>query len=116
MAMEIFIFPSCCRKLPYQEKHAMQQASIVGNIEATGILRKPNESTESFYQEVEGRGHFGRDESQVSAVVEFGAGRGYLTQMLTDCYGLSKVCLIERKSYKLKVSFLQRRIIFIKPC
>ncbi|XP_042402531.1 tRNA:m(4)X modification enzyme TRM13-like isoform X1 [Zingiber officinale] len=110
--LDSYVIPDACsawlkqqhldRKLPYQEKHAMQQASIVGNIEATGILQKPNESTEPFYQEIVGRDHFGRDESQIPAVVEFGAGRGYLTQMLTDCYGLGKVCLIERKSYKLK--------------
>lgn len=42
-------------------------------------------------------------DTDVSAVVEFGAGRGYLTQMLADCYGIKKVLLVERKSYKLKV-------------
>ncbi|WOL05142.1 hypothetical protein Cni_G13867 [Canna indica] len=45
-----YIIPDACnkwlkqqldRKLPYQEKHALQQASIIGNIEAFGILRKP---------------------------------------------------------------------------
>ncbi|PRQ20818.1 putative methyltransferase TRM13, S-adenosyl-L-methionine-dependent methyltransferase [Rosa chinensis] len=38
----------------------------------------------------------------VPAVVEFGVGRGYLTQMLADCYGIKRVFLVERKSYKLK--------------
>jgi hypothetical protein len=38
------------------------------------------------------------------AVVEFGAGRGYLTQMLADCYGIKNIFLVERRSYKLKVS------------
>ncbi|KAI8522591.1 hypothetical protein RHMOL_Rhmol13G0008100 [Rhododendron molle] len=42
------------------------------------------------------------DDACVPAVVEFGAGRGYLTQMLADCYGIKKVFLVERKSYKLK--------------
>lgn len=46
------------------------------------------------------------DGNGVPAVVEFGAGRGYLTQMLADCYGIKKVLLVERKSYKLKVSLL----------
>lgn len=41
----------------------------------------------------------------VPAVVEFGAGRGYLTQLLADCYGIMKVILVERKSYKLKVTY-----------
>lgn len=52
--------------------------------------------------------HVGCDRSKndddIPAVVEFGAGRGYLTQMLVDCYGIERVILVERKSYKLKVS------------
>lgn len=42
------------------------------------------------------------DLNDAPAVVEFGAGRGYLTQMLADCYWISKIFLVERKSYKLK--------------
>ncbi|KAK9266716.1 hypothetical protein L1049_007369 [Liquidambar formosana] len=42
------------------------------------------------------------DDNGIPAVVEFGAGRGYLTQMLADCYGIKRVFLVERKSYKLK--------------
>lgn len=76
----------------------MQQASIVGNLENFGVLknslgRKPSKCEEP----VEG------EEDGVSTVIEFGAGRGYLTQMLADCYGINKVFLVERKSYKLKV-------------
>ncbi|RRT83969.1 hypothetical protein BHE74_00045028 [Ensete ventricosum] len=92
------------RKLPYQEKHAMQQASIIGNMEAFEMLQKPKDLTNSFYQECDGRSDdVDGDKSRVSAVVEFGAGRGYLTHMLTDCYGIKKAILVERKSYKLKV-------------
>ncbi|KAI9099003.1 hypothetical protein K1719_024770 [Acacia pycnantha] len=81
------------RKLPFQEKHVMQQASILGNLEIFGVLksslgRKPFECKE--------------EEDVVPAVIEFGAGRGYLTQMLADCYGIKRVFLVERKSYKLK--------------
>ncbi|WOL15556.1 hypothetical protein Cni_G24337 [Canna indica] len=91
------------RKLPYQEKHALQQASIIGNIEAFGILRKPKkEWTRPFCHEFVGRDDFDGDESQVRAVVEFGAGRGYLTHMLMDCYGITNAFLVERRSYKLK--------------
>ncbi|XP_065033930.1 tRNA:m(4)X modification enzyme TRM13 isoform X4 [Musa acuminata AAA Group] len=90
------------RKLPYQEKHAMQQASIIGNIEAFGMLQKPKDLTNPFCQECDGSDDVDGDESRVSAVVEFGAGRGYLTHMLTDCYGIKKAFLVERKSYKLK--------------
>ncbi|XP_058197413.1 uncharacterized protein LOC131313232 isoform X2 [Rhododendron vialii] len=86
-------------KLPYQEKHVLQQASILGNLEEFGVLKNTD-------------GHMSRgdfpsdgptvDDACVPAVVEFGAGRGYLTQMLADCYGIKKVFLVERKSYKLK--------------
>ncbi|PSS06067.1 TRNA:m(4)X modification enzyme like [Actinidia chinensis var. chinensis] len=78
-------------KLPFQEKHVLQQASILGNLEEFGVLKNSGE-------------HISRDnyDSSVPAVIEFGAGRGYLTQMLADCYGIKKVFLVERKSYKLK--------------
>ncbi|KAL6636586.1 hypothetical protein ACP70R_024158 [Stipagrostis hirtigluma subsp. patula] len=80
------------RKVPYQEKHVAQQASIVGNMEAFGLLRRAGSDA------AEG------ENAAVSAqaVVEFGAGRGYLTQVLVDCYGIKKVFLVERRSYKLK--------------
>ncbi|XP_047152562.1 tRNA:m(4)X modification enzyme TRM13 homolog isoform X2 [Vigna umbellata] len=85
------------RKLPFQEKHIMQQASIVGNLENFGLLknshgRKPSECGEPDEKK----------EEDVPAVIEFGAGRGYLTQMLADCYGIQRVFLVERKAYKLK--------------
>ncbi|KAJ6710662.1 TRNA:M(4)X MODIFICATION ENZYME TRM13-like protein [Salix koriyanagi] len=60
------------RKLPFQEKHVAQQASILGNLEDFGVIKSS----------------VGR--------------RGYLTQMLADCYGFDTVFLVERKSYKLK--------------
>lgn len=78
-----------------------QQASILGNLEEFGVL---NSSIGS--ESCDRDGSFG-DDNVVPAVVEFGAGRGYLTQMLADCYGIEKVFLVERKSYKLKVSFFQ---------
>lgn len=91
-----FFFFSFCRlsliagrKLPFQEKHVVQQASILGNLEEYGLLKNSVETSQ--------------DDSLVPAVVEFGAGRGYLTQMLADCYGTKRVFLVERKSYKLKV-------------
>lgn len=89
-----------CRKLPFQEKHVAQQASILANLEEFGILDKNSIESEGFDHD----GFFGNGNG-VPAVVEFGAGRGYLTQMLADCYGIQKVFLVERKSYKLKVSW-----------
>lgn len=71
----------------------MQQGSILGNLEKIGALKRCNKNAD--LQD--------KDDNNVSAVVEFGAGRGYLTQMLADCYGVKKVYLVERKSYKLKV-------------
>ncbi|KAL4203045.1 hypothetical protein AMTRI_Chr02g266580 [Amborella trichopoda] len=110
-----YIVPESCscwlskqldRQLPYQEKHVFQQASILGNLENFGILQRPKVTASVFpdhgtreslnYDDL----FEGRDEAL--AVVEFGAGRGYLTHMLTDCYGITKVVLIERRSYKLK--------------
>lgn len=98
----------CCilgRRLPYQEKHVLQQASILGNMEGLGILRKlAKESHDVVCGECEISDGLDREEREVPAVVEFGAGRGYLTHMLADCYGITKVFLVERRSYKLKVS------------
>jgi len=78
------------RTVPYQEKHVVQQVSIVGNMEVFGLL--PRGCAEDAAAE------------NAPAVVEFGAGRGYLTQMLADCYGIRNIFLVERRSYKLKVS------------
>lgn len=73
----------------------MQQASILGNLEQFGLL-------ESYGVDVNaGTLHC----NDVPAVVEFGAGRGYLTQLLADCFGIKKVILVERKSYKFKVNY-----------
>lgn len=88
------------RKLPFQEKHVLQQASILGNLEEFGVLRSDGAVTVRKQLEDNGSSVYGND---VPAVVEFGAGRGYLTQMLADCYGINKVILVERRSYKLKV-------------
>ncbi|KAL6500218.1 hypothetical protein OROHE_025584 [Orobanche hederae] len=112
------------RKLPYQEKHVLQQASILGNLEEFGVLSKScsssNGTSESCESNKESDGDTG-----LPAVVEFGAGRGYLTQMLADCYGIRKVLLVERKSYKLKADrslrqkeslILERLRIDIKQC
>ncbi|GAB2262776.1 hypothetical protein Droror1_Dr00003773 [Drosera rotundifolia] len=86
------------RKLPYQEKHVLQQASILGNLEDIGVLKSSSEARELSYASESSR----ENKSDAAAVIEFGAGRGYLTQMLADCYGIQKVFLVERKSYKLK--------------
>ncbi|XP_021611493.1 tRNA:m(4)X modification enzyme TRM13 homolog isoform X1 [Manihot esculenta] len=84
-------------KLPFQEKHVKQQASIIGNLEYFGVI---NSSLVKEQCDVEGISLDKIDSRP--AVVEFGAGRGYLTQMLADCYGIDRVFLVERKSYKLK--------------
>ncbi|XP_076934957.1 tRNA:m(4)X modification enzyme TRM13-like [Bidens hawaiensis] len=100
--LDSYIVPDACRswidraidwKIPFQEKHVIQQASILGNLEKLGAL-----NSSSIGEQL----HCNSPSADSPAVVEFGAGRGYLTQMLADCYGVSKVFLIERKSYKLK--------------
>lgn len=82
------------RQVPFQEKHAVQQASIIGNMEEFGIISKPLGDCDGLHGE--------KGEGEGAAIVEFGAGRGYLAHMLADCYGFNKVFLIERRSYKLK--------------
>lgn len=67
-------------------------------MESFGILQ--NKTNEATAKTVDSKPEVGIDHM---AVVEFGAGRGYLTQMLADCYGVRKVFLVERRSYKLKV-------------
>ena len=98
---ESYIAPDACdkwmkgqvdRKVPYQEKHVVQQVSIVGNMETFGLL--PRGGAEDATKEIALK--------NAPAVVEFGAGRGYLTQMLADCYGIKNIFLVERRSYKLK--------------
>lgn len=85
------------RKLPFQEKHVTQQASILGNLEEFGVLESSVGREQGEFGGLDG------NTTGVPAVVEFGAGRGYLTQMLADCYGIRRVFLVERKAYKLKV-------------
>ncbi|GJS31307.1 tRNA:m(4)X modification enzyme TRM13 isoform X2 [Tanacetum coccineum] len=103
-----YIVPEACSmwinraidgKIPFQEKHVIQQASILGNLEKLGAMKST--ITDLTPRQL----NFcvsSADSSDSPAVVEFGAGRGYLTQMLADCYGVSKVFLVERRSYKLK--------------
>ncbi|KAJ3669313.1 hypothetical protein LUZ60_011263 [Juncus effusus] len=106
-----FLVPESCenllngqidRKIPYQEKHVVQQASILGNMELFGILQNQNKKAKKENKTEEKLGVERESDNADVAVVEFGAGRGYLTQLLTDCYGINKVFLVERKSYRLK--------------
>lgn len=96
------------RKIPFQEKHVLQQASILGNLDEFGVL-----SNYDGGEQREGDRSYGNDANVVPAVVEFGAGRGYLTQMLADCYGIKRVFLVERKSYKLKVKIQDFALMYV---
>ncbi|KAB2074262.1 hypothetical protein ES319_A07G141900v1 [Gossypium barbadense] len=84
------------RNVPFQEKHVAQQASMLGNLEEFGVLERIDGKEKCELVER------AENSNGVPAVVEFGAGRGYLTQMLADCYGIRRVFLVERKAYKLK--------------
>ncbi|XP_063945863.1 uncharacterized protein LOC108211136 isoform X2 [Daucus carota subsp. sativus] len=97
------------RKLPFQEKHVLQQASILGNLEDVGVI-KPSGAGGTQKNQSCANGNGSCVDDDIPAVVEFGAGRGYLTQMLADCYGIKKVFLVERKSYKLKADRSLRQI------
>ncbi|CAA0830618.1 methyltransferases [Striga hermonthica] len=107
---ESYKIPEACRiwtnrevdkKLPYQEKHVLQQASILGNLEEFRVLKKSSSSPSGTGECCDSNNEL-ESNADHSAVIEFGAGRGYLTQMLADCYGIKKVLLVERKAYKLK--------------
>ncbi|XP_073294835.1 tRNA:m(4)X modification enzyme TRM13 [Primulina huaijiensis] len=100
-ACSIWTHQEIDKKLPYQEKHVLQQASILGNLEEFGALKQSHLSCNSTNGQCDSSKGF-ENHNDIPAVVEFGAGRGYLTQMLSDCYGIKKVVLVERKSYKLK--------------
>lgn len=84
------------RRVPYQEKHALQQASLLGNMEAFGLV-------ESINEEELGRRASTTSPLKQRAIVELGAGRGYLSHMLCDCYSVHKVVMVERRAYKFKV-------------
>ncbi|KAL2486676.1 methyltransferase [Abeliophyllum distichum] len=103
------------KKLPYQERHVLQQASILGNLEEFGVLKKSCASSNVASKHCDSNGE-SENYNDVPAVVEFGAGRGYLTQMLADCYGIKKVLLVERKSYKLKAdrSLRQKELLTLE--
>ncbi|PKU62468.1 tRNA guanosine-2'-O-methyltransferase TRM13 [Dendrobium catenatum] len=79
-----YLMPEACEKwlrrqidskIPYQERHVLQQASILGNMEKFGILHRPkNEIIGSVLEEGEGN-NFVQKKGELPAVVEFGAGR-----------------------------------------
>ncbi|EFJ09751.1 hypothetical protein SELMODRAFT_427800 [Selaginella moellendorffii] len=101
LLQESFATPSACakwlcsnvdRRHPMQEKHISQQASMLGNLEEIGLLRRRND---------EGFGDTDRGRNE-ECFIEFGAGRGYLSHMLSDCYAADNIILVERRSYKFK--------------
>ena len=100
-----------CRRVPYQEKHAMQQVSLLGNLEVFGLLDHPPCSLHdgdvgtSRQDTEDGPSQFNKVVKQ-RAILELGAGRGYLSHMLCDCYPVHRVVMVERRSYKFKVCHL----------
>ncbi|KAI4365281.1 hypothetical protein MLD38_021278 [Melastoma candidum] len=80
-ACDIWIKRQIDRKLPFQEKHVMQQAAILGNMEEFGLLKRLDNLDLSTDDTEKG------DENLVCN---------------GNCYGIERVILVERKSYKLK--------------
>lgn len=118
-----YLLPDACdkwfnakldRRLPFQEKHAIQQASILGNLENLGIIGGPESiSKANLHSEYMNGSAHGEEREQMKShlkVVEFGAGRGYLTHMLSDCYGINDIVLVERRSYKFKADRTLRQM------
>lgn len=77
-ACEPYMKPDSLR--PFSLKHARQQASIVGNMEAEGLLQLLPSAT----------------------LIEFGAGRGYLTSMIADTSPAKQLILLDRTSFRFK--------------
>lgn len=65
---------------PFSLKHAQQQASIIGNMQAAGLLQ---------------------DAGQVT-YVEYGAGKGYLSEMLSACTDANKLVVMDVRGFKHK--------------
>eukprot|EP00250_Pteridium_aquilinum_P000447 c10490_g1_i1 orf=110-1522(+) len=83
------------RRIPFQEKHVVQQASMLGNMESFGLLQSHVPCTT-------GKPKALSKSNSDPVYVEFGAGRGYLAHMLADCYKAQNIVLVERRSYKFK--------------
>lgn len=67
---------------PFSEKHARQQASIIGNMQAAGLLQG----------------------AQHSVYLELGAGKGYLGGLLAEVARPKHLVLMDyRSTYKAKV-------------
>ncbi|KAK9832324.1 hypothetical protein WJX74_006219 [Apatococcus lobatus] len=72
---------------PYSEKHARQQASIVGNMQQFSLTEIP-----------------------ACAYIEFGAGKGYLSSMLADTTDVQTLALVDSQSFRFKADrFLIRK-------
>ena len=99
-----------CRRVPYQEKHALQQASLLGNMEAFGLLKNLNEEELGSKGSCPSESISGGHGAKQRAVVELGAGRGYLSHMLCDCYTVHKVVMVERRAYKFKVLIISEHL------
>eukprot|EP00803_Ostreobium_quekettii_P008942 evm.model.scf_153.7 EVM.evm.TU.scf_153.7 scf_153:76933-82022(-) len=72
---------------PFSLKHAAQQASIIGNMDRLGMLQN----------------------AESSVAVEFGAGRGYLSSMLSDVTPIKQFCLIDCGSVRFKADRSMRK-------
>ncbi|KAG0564589.1 hypothetical protein KC19_8G123200 [Ceratodon purpureus] len=97
------------RRVPYQEKHALQQASLLGNMEAFGLLEKLNEEEFANSGSTPTENTSASHAAKQNAIVELGAGRGYLSHMLCDCYTVHKVVMVERRAYKFKADRTMRQ-------
>eukprot|EP00850_Spirogloea_muscicola_P013617 SM000093S24428 [mRNA] locus=s93:361603:365424:+ [translate_table: standard] len=108
--------------LIWQAKHALQQAAILGHMEAAGLLSSPADAPRALPGAGSGGAQIGQHdhlEDEVTAgdsesagcaaaaergpvTVEFGAGRGYLALMLCIGYGRADAVLVDRGAFKFK--------------
>ena len=87
---------------PYREKHASQYASILGNVRRYGLLPDVTK---------EGNGE-GEKGLEIPAVVELGAGKGWLSFMLAECWGpaIKSIVLVDNRGFQNKADKSLRSI------
>lgn len=79
---------------PFKEKHALQQASITGT---------PSTMPHSLpLGHLLKRGVFEGETPPV--IIEFGAGKAYLSSMISDCTNAQHFICIDNQAFKLKVA------------
>ena len=91
---------------PFKLKHAVQQASIAG--EPSETIRAAFDRYDALGYLME-KGVFERS-GEPPLVIEFGAGKAYLSSMISDCTDAKSFVLVDNQAFKMKVCVGTRRL------